>query len=92
MDSYSAKPVQLDDRNLYVFKWFREITVPVIEIAAVTESRWIKGHPITIHFKNTSNCGRNVMFLPKVRLAFWSKHPVVAELQRVAGLLPNPTL
>jgi hypothetical protein len=27
--------------------------------------------------------------LKRVQLAFWSKHPVVAELQRVAGLLPD---
>ena len=86
------KGVQVDDTNLYVIKWFREIAVPLSEIASVTESRWIKGHPITIHFKNTSECGCSVMFMPKLRLAFWNKHPVVAELQRIAGLLPDSSV
>jgi hypothetical protein len=85
------KRVRLDETNLYVSKWFREITVPIIEIASVTEARWIKGHPILIHFKNTSACGRSVMFMPRLRLAFGSRHPIVGELQRIAGLSPDST-
>jgi hypothetical protein len=85
------KRVRLDGTNLYVSKWFREITVPFIEIASVTEARWIKGHPILIHFKNTSTCGRSVMFMPKLRLGFWSRHPIVAELRKIAGLSPDST-
>jgi hypothetical protein len=85
------KRVRLDGTNLYVSKWFREITVPFIEIASVTESKWIKGHPILIHFKNTSTCGRSVMFMPKLRLGFWSRHPIVAELRQIAGLSPDST-
>jgi hypothetical protein len=76
------KRVRIDAQNLYVSQWFREITVPIREISNVTENRWINLHPVTIHFKKVTACGRSVMFMPTIRLALWSAHPIVAELQR----------
>jgi hypothetical protein len=84
------KRVQIDGANLYVSTGLREIAVPITEIGSVKELRWIKGHPITIGFKKATACGTSIMFLPKLRLGFWSKHPVVEELQRWAGLVPDP--
>jgi len=84
------KRVRMDDSNLYVSTGFQEVTVPLREIAKVKELKWIKGHPITIHFKNPTACGSQVMFLPTIRLAFWSQHPMVAELKKLAGLNPEP--
>jgi hypothetical protein len=86
MDAIRIKRIRIDSRNLYVSKWLREIAVPLIEIASVTETKWIKGHPVTIHFKDQSICGESVMFLPKVRLGFWIKHPIVEELKRLSGM------
>ena len=83
------KRIQMDSANLYVSTGFSEIAIPIMEIKSVKELRWIKGHPITIGFKNATACGTSVMFLPKLRLGFWSKHPVVEELQRLAGLIPG---
>ena len=82
------KRVRLDARNLYVSKGLREIAVPLEEISQVTEIRWINAHPITIHFKNATACGTNIMFMPTRRLALWSAHPIVAELKQLAGLAP----
>jgi hypothetical protein len=87
--SVRIKRIQLDSASLYVSTGFREIAVPIMEIGSVKELRWIKGHPIIIGFKNATACGTSVMFLPKLRLGFWSKHPVVEELQRLAGLVPG---
>jgi hypothetical protein len=83
------KRIQMDSANLYVSTGFKEIAVPIMEIGSVKELWWIKGHPITIGLKNATACGTSVMFLPKLRLGFWSKHPVVEELQRLAGLIPG---
>jgi hypothetical protein len=82
------KRVRIDARNLYVSKGFREITIPLEEISRVTEIRWINAHPITIHFKNATACGANIMFMPTRRFALWSAHPIVAELKQLAGLTP----
>jgi hypothetical protein len=56
----------------------------------MTELEWIKGYPVTIHFKYATACGSKVMFLPTMRLALWSKHPIVAELKELAGLIQMP--
>jgi hypothetical protein len=83
------KRIQIDETHLYVSTGFKEIAIPIMEIAAVKELRWIRGHPITIRFKNLTACGTSVMFLPKLSLGFWSKHPVVEELRQWAGLAPR---
>jgi hypothetical protein len=80
------KRVRMDGSHLYVSTRFQVVTVPLREIAKVTELKWIKGHPITIHFKNTTACGSKVMFLPTIHLAFWNQHPMVGELKKLAGL------
>jgi hypothetical protein len=63
------KRVRLDASHLYVSKGFREITVPLEEISQVTENRWINVHPITIHFKNATACGPNIIFMQTRRFA-----------------------
>jgi hypothetical protein len=57
--------------------------------ALSASARAVLNSALTIGFKNTTACGTSVMFLPKLRLGFWSKHPVVEELQRLAGLVPD---
>jgi hypothetical protein len=83
------KRVQMDGANLYVSKWFQEITIPLRAIVKVTEIKWIKGHPVTIYFKEATACGDKVMFLPTLRLRFWYQHPIVAELKKSADLNPD---
>ena len=80
------KRVRIDAGNLYVSKGFRQIAIPLEEISKVTENRWINAHPITIHFKNETACGTNVMFMPTRRFALWGVHPIVAELKQLVGL------
>ena len=64
----------------------KEISVPLSEISDVTENRWVNMHPVTIHFRRDTAFGQRVMFMPAVRpFAFFSSHPVVAELKRLAG-------
>jgi hypothetical protein len=80
------KRVRVDGSNLYVSNWFHEIMIPVKEIERVNELRWIKGHPVTIHFKNPTAWGKSVIFLPILRLSWWREHPIVAELKELAGI------
>jgi hypothetical protein len=57
------------------------------QIERVTENRWIKILPVTIFFRQDTDFGQSVVFMPKTRWdGGYSSHPVVAELQKLAGL------
>jgi len=82
------KRVRIDATNLYISNYLWEISVPLASISAVTENRWINIHPVTVHFRDTTQFGPKITFMPTIRIfAFWSSHPVVTELKQLAGLI-----
>jgi hypothetical protein len=84
------KRVRVDSNFLYVSNYLREISVPLKMISDVEEIRWINIHPVTVHFRSTTDFGRRITFMPRIRMfALWSSHPVVAELKHLAGLTPQ---
>ena len=73
-------------KNLYVSDYRKEITIPLSEIADVTENRWLNAHPVTIRFRNPTAFGDKIVFMPKLKyFAFWTGHPIVGELLNAAG-------
>ena len=81
------KKVSVDDHYLYVSNYLKEISVPLSHITAVTEHRWINSHPVTVYFQFSTEFGDRIVFMPKTRwFAFFSSHPVVGELRRLAEL------
>ncbi len=90
---FSLKRVRMDERSLYVSNYRDEHVVPLADVALVTENRWINVHPVTIHLHRETEFGSSIVFMPKVRMfAFWSSHPVVAEIRaavaRATGQAP----
>jgi hypothetical protein len=76
----------VDATSLYLSNYLREITVPLNMIAEVTEDRWINIHPVTVHFRITTEFGQKITFIPTTRFfGLGSSHPVVAELKQLAG-------
>jgi hypothetical protein len=82
------KRVRIDERQLHVSNYSREICVPFSAITDVKQNRWINSRPITIYFRDATQFGDRVTFMPKQRIQFWSVDPVVNELKRLAGLVP----
>lgn len=80
------KRIRVDDRHLYVSNYLSETSVPFTAIADVEQNRWLSTKPITIHFKETTEFGDRVTFMPKQRFQFWSADPTVGELRKLAGL------
>ena len=79
------KRVQVDGTMLNVSNYLEEVAIPLRDIVEVTENRWINIHPVTIHFHSETRFGSSVVFMPKMRwFAFWSSHPIVAELESLA--------
>ena len=88
------KRVRMDDRSLYISNYFREVVVPLADVAEVTENLWTNFHPVTVRFRLDTPFGSSITFVPKLRLFhFWSSHPVVEEIRaavRRAPPSPNP--
>jgi hypothetical protein len=87
------KRVRMDERQLYVSNYFRGIDVPFSAITNVKQNRWINSRPITIYFRDATQFGDRVTFMPKQRIQFWRIDPVVNELKQLAGLVaPGPDI
>lgn len=80
------KRVRMDERQLYVSNYFRETSIPFTAISDVKQNRWLSTCPITIYFRDATDFGDKVKFMPKKRLQFWRIDPIVNELKQLAGL------
>ena len=76
-----------DGESLLISNYIREWTLPVGLIAEVTQHRWLKLRPITIHLRIDPGCGTRVAFMPPLRLnfRFWREDPEVEELRTLAS-------
>lgn len=78
------KKVRIDSSAIYVSNYLKEVRIPLEEIQEITESRWDKIHPVTIHFRHSTSFGEQIVFMPKWQLWSWKSHPVVKELRGLA--------
>lgn len=83
--SMRLKAVSVDDKFLYVSNYLKETSVPFSNIRNITELR-LRGHPVTIHFKEKTEFGDKITFLPKMRFLSFGSHPVVSELKELASI------
>ena len=83
--SWGLKKISIDDNNLYVSNYRREITIPITEIDDVREFILSEPRRVTIHLKNPTEFGQKIIFLATYRwFAFLSPHPIVDELTQLA--------
>jgi hypothetical protein len=79
------KKVSVDELFLYVSNYRKEIKIPVSVIDDVTEIKWIRTRPITIHLKNGSEFGRKIVFTPKLDgFRIFADNPLIAELKELS--------
>jgi hypothetical protein len=85
------KRVRVDERQLLVSNYLREICIPFSAVRDVSQNRWLNIRPITIYFRDATEFGDQATFVPKWRMAIriWRVDPVVDELKQLAGLLPK---
>jgi hypothetical protein len=83
---FKLKAVSLDESNLYVSNYLKEITVSLSEIGYVYQIIGGNGG-VVIHLKSASEFGRTIMFLPTWQpFVLFSQHPIVNELRRLTEL------
>jgi hypothetical protein len=78
------KRVRVDESEICISNYLKEIRIPFEAIKDVTENRWINIHPVTIHLRSATAFGNSIVFMPKIRFFCWSRHPVVDELRELA--------
>src|SRR5215471_16478487 len=61
------KTIEVDDHNLYIANYTREISVPLSNILNVKHNRWPRRQLVTIHLKAPSEFGDKIEFIPKAR-------------------------
>jgi hypothetical protein len=76
-----------DDEALLVSNYMSEWTVPLGLISEITQNRWLKLRPITVHLRIDPGCGTRVMFMPPLRwnFLFWREDPEVEQLRMLAA-------
>jgi hypothetical protein len=86
--SAGLKRVRIDERQLYVSNYVKEIHIPFSAIIDVKQNRWLNSRPITIYFRDATEFGDRATFMPewRIRIQFWRIDPVVNELKKLAGL------
>ncbi len=73
---FPLKRVKVDDDNLYISNYLKEITVPLGEIENVTEFILSEPRRVTIHFRNETEFGRKIVFLATYRSFRLSRRPI----------------
>ncbi len=76
------KRVRMDDLMLYISNYSTEITVPLTNVAKVSEDR--NTHLIMIQFHRHTEFGSRIVFMP-VKSRSRSSHPVVQEICAAVG-------
>jgi hypothetical protein len=86
--SAGLKRVRMDERQLYVSNYIKEIYIPFGAIVDVKQNRWLNSRPITIYFRDSTDFGDKARFMHKwrIHIRFWRIDPVVNELKKLAGL------
>ena len=89
--SAGLKRVSVDERQLLVSNYLREISIPFSAILDVRQNRWVNLRPVTIYLREATEFGDRITFMPKRRISFqfWREDPIVDELKQLAGLIPE---
>jgi hypothetical protein len=75
------KQVRIDQDNLYVAGFFKELTIPFTAVQSVDD---FHGWPVILRLKEKSDFGRTILFLGKwYPLLPWQSHPIVGQLTQL---------
>ena len=78
--------VSVDENNLYVSRWFKEVSVPLAEVEDVSLASAFG--LVIIRLKPGSNAVSKIVFMPRVEksavFSRYQSHPIVDELKTLA--------
>jgi hypothetical protein len=77
--SFQLKRVRIDEKNVYVSNYLREITVPAANLRNATERGWMLPSTILLEFERETELGDRIRFIP-VFLREWE---IIADLRKL---------
>ena len=80
------KRVKFDGSTLWISNYRTEVSIPVNEVAAITQNNIINLRPVFVTFKRETPWGRKIVFMPKVSLLPFFDDEIVVELRRAARI------
>ena len=76
------KQVRIDEHNLYVAGFFKEISIPITAIDSI--GGFHNGSPVTLRLKEKSEFGRRIFFVAKwMPVLPWQAHPIFTQLREL---------
>ena len=80
------KRVRLEGDVLFISNYLREISVPAQTIASVRQNRWWNHRPITVTFRQETEFGAKIVFMPRWTRRIYAESDEVALLRDLAGI------
>jgi len=76
------KKVEVDEEGFHVSNYLKTITIPVHDLEDVSGSIFIVPELIWLKFKQTTEFGYKIVFIPPLRLfGGFNEHPLVSQLK-----------
>jgi hypothetical protein len=80
----NLKRIYVDKKNLYISNYLKEIVVSIGNIQSVEEYPGPRLKPAKIRFREATDFGRQVEFVPRDSSPPWRRSVVVSELRKMA--------
>lgn len=77
--SLQLKRVRIDDKNVYISNYIREVAIPAGNIRNATERGWMIPSTILLEFENKTEFGHRVRFIP----VFFKDWEIIADLRKL---------
>ena len=84
--SGNLKRIYMDKKNLYISNYLKEIVVSIENIQSVEEYPGPRLRPAKIRFREATDFGMQVAFIPRDSSPPWRRSVVVSELRKLANL------
>jgi len=86
----SAKAINIDQDNLYISNYFKEIIVPLENVSHISENFFISPRLITISVYDETDFGSQIKFLGYTKpFLFFSSHPAVSIINERKNIKLN---
>jgi hypothetical protein len=79
---FRLKSVRIGNDRLQISNFLKKVQVPFANIERVYENKLINIRPVTIFFRERTEFGKKITFMPEARVLFFSSHPIIKELRK----------
>jgi hypothetical protein len=84
------KRIRINEKTIFISNYLKEIQVPLRDVINISEISLINIHPVFLTFQSSTEFGKKIVFMPKIRFTvdlkeMFSSHPVAGELREIVN-------